>query len=145
MLAIRSARPTLFLDFDGVLHPSLATADQYFCRMPLLIEALTELDIAVVISSSWRFHHQWEALIAPFPRTIQAKFAGCTGPAITGSQARFREISIYVRQRRIRHWCALDDSQFEFPNHCPELIICNGRYGLTTRETERLRDWANHG
>ena len=26
---IGAAKPTLFLDFNGVLHPSLATADQY--------------------------------------------------------------------------------------------------------------------
>lgn len=141
---IGRSQPTLFLDIDGVLHPSLATAGQYFCRMPLLVEAMTDLDIAVVISSSWRFHHQWEALIAPFPRTIQSKFVGCTGPAMAGSNARFREISAYVRQRRIGHWCALDDSQFEFPNYCPELIICDGAYGLTTRETGLLRDWVNH-
>jgi hypothetical protein len=100
---IGTYKPTLFLDIDGVLHPSLATTDQYLCRMPLLIEAMTDLDIAVVISSSWRLHHQWEALIAPFPKTIQSKLAGCTGPAMTGSNARFREISAYVRQRRIRH------------------------------------------
>ena len=100
---IGTSKPTLFLDIDGVLHPSLATADQYFCRIPLLVEAMTDLDVAVVISSSWRFHHQWEALIAPFTITIQSKFAGCTGPAVTGPHARFREISAYVRQRHIRH------------------------------------------
>ena len=77
---IGAAKPTLFLDIDGVLHPSLTTADQYFCRMSLLVEAMTDLDIAVVISSSWRFHHQWEALIAPFPEPFSRSSSAAPGP-----------------------------------------------------------------
>jgi hypothetical protein len=47
---IGTSKPILILDFDGVLHPSLATADQYLCRMPLLVEVVTDLDIDLVIS-----------------------------------------------------------------------------------------------
>jgi hypothetical protein len=68
------------LDIDGVLHPSLAMADQYFCRIPLLVEAMTDLDVAVVISSSWRFHHQWGALHRFFTPSIRVKLKAYTGP-----------------------------------------------------------------
>ncbi|GIK54200.1 MAG: hypothetical protein BroJett014_31730 [Planctomycetota bacterium] len=33
-------RPVLFLDFDGVLHPSLCLEAEHFCRRPLFEEVM---------------------------------------------------------------------------------------------------------
>jgi len=41
---IKRSASTLFLDFDGVLHPNLALPDQYFGRLPLLEQALGNAD-----------------------------------------------------------------------------------------------------
>jgi len=46
---------TIFLDFDGVLHPSLAEPEQLFSKAKLLIEVFESRRPEVVISSSWRF------------------------------------------------------------------------------------------
>ena len=40
-----------------------------------------------------------------------------------------------------RDWRALDDSAFEFPDTCPQLIRCNGGIGVTERELTTLRVW----
>ena len=43
---------TIFLDFDGVLHPTTVSKDLLFCRMPLLADATKGAEPAIVISSS---------------------------------------------------------------------------------------------
>jgi hypothetical protein len=48
----------LYLDIDGVLHPT--TVKDLFCRMHLLEEALIGKDSQIIISSSWRFHHPFQ-------------------------------------------------------------------------------------
>ena len=50
------ARKLVFLDFDGVLHPTSATEWILFCRAPHLQQALANHDCGLVISSSWRHH-----------------------------------------------------------------------------------------
>lgn len=47
--------PVLFLDFDGVTHPEVCTAEQLFCCLPLIEEVLRRRPgVDIVISSSWR-------------------------------------------------------------------------------------------
>lgn len=123
--------PTLFLDFDGVLHPSIPNADQTFSRLPILVSVLDSALIDIVISSSWRFHRQWDEILALFPPLFRRKVVGCTGAAVEGKYSRFREIEAYVRASRIQLWCALDDSEFEFPAPCEQLVLCDGSVGVT--------------
>ena len=47
----------LFLDFDGVLHPTHFAGEDPFNRADLLEEVLANLQVEIVISSSWRFTH----------------------------------------------------------------------------------------
>ena len=56
---------------------------------------------------------------------------GRTGTAVEGKYSRFREIEAYVRANHIQTWCALDDSEFEFPAPCEQLVLCDGSVGLT--------------
>jgi len=104
----------LFLDFDGVLHPGVASEQQYFCRVPLLEDALRDFDADIVVSSSWRFHHEWASLLERFPPTLRSQVRGCTGEAVTGPHARWHEIREYREQHAILDWCALDDSTCSF-------------------------------
>jgi hypothetical protein len=131
----------LFLDFDGVLHPGSCSPLEYFCQMPVLETALGGANVDIVVSSSWRFHHEWGSLVERFPAPLRASVRGCTGDAVRGPQARWNEIRQYREQHAVRDWRALDDCAFEFPPDCAELILCNGATGLAEREVQMIRTW----
>jgi len=52
------APPTLFLDFDGILHPNLADPGQLFKQAPLLADALDGHALQIVVSSSLWFQFE---------------------------------------------------------------------------------------
>ena len=133
--------PTLFLDFDGVLHPGHAKPADYLCKMPLLVEAIGDSGVKIIISSSWRFQWTYEEIEALLPDSIRCKLVGITGDAFIGRHARWREIKTCVRDRKISNWRALDDSRFEFPNPCPELIWCEGSWGLGDSQVADIQRW----
>ncbi len=132
---------TLFLDFDGVLHPTLATPKQLFGLSNLLISPVERWQPNIVISSSWRFHFSREEILSRLPAVIAARVQGMTGEAHIGRHARWHEIQAYCLRRRISQWRALDDSAFEFPADCEYLIRCDGAKGVTAREISHLNDW----
>lgn len=144
-----SDAPILFLDFDGVLHPNLCRTQDWFCRMPLLEETLAGRDVEIVISSSWRFHHEHAALVRLFPAALRPLLRDRTGDAVVGRHARHREIlhwlSRYAPALPEHRWRALDDAAFEFPEDCATLIRCDGATGITRGEMQRLRDWLADG
>jgi len=43
--ASASASPTLFLDFDGVLHPGHCSPGDFLCHLPRLLEALGQANV----------------------------------------------------------------------------------------------------
>lgn len=133
--------PTLFLDFDGVLHSGQAKPAEYFYKMPLLVEAIGDANIHIIISSSWRFQWTYEEIEGHFPENIRSKVAGMTGNAFIGRHARWTEIITYVRDKKISNWRAIDDSRFEFPNPCLELIWCEGSRGLEQSQVAEIRRW----
>ena len=53
----------------------------------------------------------------------------------------WNEIRQYREQHRVHDWRALDDSAFEFPLDCAELILCNGATGLAQREVQMIKTW----
>ena len=132
MIVKQRPSPVLFLDFDGVLHPNLPKEDELFCRVPLL-SALEEIDVEIVISSSWRFQSSLPELKQLFPPMLARKIVGVTGAALNGKYSRFREIQRYAIHADIsENFIALDDSHWWFPPHCRQLIVCDGAIGLTT-------------
>lgn len=45
--------PTLFLDFDGVLHPEFCHESRHFCCLPVLEEVVRQVpDCELVITAS---------------------------------------------------------------------------------------------
>ena len=132
----------LFLDFDGVLHPTSSSPDGYFCRVDHLKGALAGSACKLVISSSWRHHHELSALIARFPASLRGRFIGATGPPCFGRWPRYQEVLAFVRKvPDCTSWGALDDSRNEFPVDCPELIACDPNVGLDTPQIEALQLW----
>ena len=131
----------LFLDFDGVLHPSHFAGENPFSRAALLEQTLALFSPKIVISSSWRFTHPLEKLQKTVPDFISAHIIGATGAAVVGKHPRFIEIQNYLRGYGPVDWKALDDSYWEFPNPCPRLIKCNPNTGITERQILELNQW----
>ncbi len=130
----------LFLDFDGVLHPTYPHSP-LFSQLPLLETVLVERPCRIVVSSSWRFHTSLEKIRGQFSPKLQERIIGMTGDAHVGSYARFHEIKAYVDLHGVLDWRALDDSYWEFPDKCPHLIRCNPNVGLTQRESAFIEAW----
>ena len=136
---------TLFLDFDGVLHPTTVSEDQLFCRMPLLAEALRFSDVNIVVSSSWRNHHSYNELLALFPEQLRGAVVGVTGEPYVGGWPRYQEILNSCKANGVRDWRALDDALLEFPKDCKELILCNPNTGIDAKQVDALKQWlTNH-
>lgn len=131
----------LFLDFDGVLHPTQLTSDAPFNRVQILEAALSGQDLGIVISSSWRFTHSLEKLQKILPSTISNLIVGATGSPVVGKHPRFNEIYAYLANHGPANWRALDDSYWEFPNPCPELIRCNPNTGITEKQAKEIKQW----
>ena len=131
----------LFLDFDGVLHPTHFAAEEPLSRVSLLEAVLVENAPQIVISSSWRFTHSLEKLQKMLPKTIVDLIIGTTGEPVIGKHPRYHEILTYIQSHGPCNWRALDDSYWEFPPNCQELIRCNPNTGIGQREIDNLQRW----
>lgn len=111
-------RATLFLDFDGVLHPygepalddgfRLLDNPRLFQWTPILATVLEPYDIDIIVSSDWRYLFDDEALkrlISP----LGTRFAGITPSNIGVGRTRAEEILAYAEVLRLDRWLALDD------------------------------------
>ena len=136
-----TARKTIYLDFDGVLHPNVLQKGQAFCHVPLLESALAGKSVGIIISSSWRLHETWEYIEMLFPSSIRGFLNGCTGKAYSGRWSRWNEINEHASKCGVGDWVALDDYERGFPPECPNLIICDGSIGLQQPQITELDEW----
>lgn len=134
----------LFLDFDGVLHPTSGPTSNQLIHAQTLADCLSPHVCEVVISSSWR--HSWTIpeLLSYLPKDLACKVTGATGDAYIGAHARFHEIQAWLdahpRPGGVS-WRALDDCGWEFPKGTTHLIACNPNTGLTAKELKEIRRW----
>lgn len=133
---------TLYLDFDGVLHPMSRAEFGPFTRLGLLEELLVARPVQIVISSSWRMHHDMDELRRLVGR-LGPQVVDATGPTVLGQYARHREILEHAQWSGILNWRALDDSFFEFPEDEERLIWCDPRVGVAEKQLIVLEDWLN--
>lgn len=133
----------VFLDFDGVLHPSHFPEGSEFSKIPTLEELTSEYDFQIVISSSWRFHYSLAELKSKLGKKLGDIVIGTTGEACRSSLARFYEISEWLEFHHKYDWRALDDSKFEFPSDCRNLILCDSRTGISQSQIAELTKWLN--
>jgi hypothetical protein len=134
----------LFLDIDGVLHPSSEkNPSKYFSKVSYLTEGLSVNTCNIVISSSWRFHLSIDELKSRFPNSIKNLIVDVTGDPYIGEYSRYNEILSYLKSidKPFMRWITLDDSLFEFPNKCENLIECNPNTGLEISEVKKLKEW----
>lgn len=130
----------LFLDFDGVLHPTSATVDAPFCLTPLLDQALGEADCSIVISSSWRFQQPLAALKSRLTAGVGRRVIGVTGAAHVGAYARQVEIERHLAGHGPADWRALDDCAWEFRD-TTRLIRCDPNQGFGQVQAAALAAW----
>ena len=124
-----------------MLHPAQAQGRDRFCHAQALSDSLAGSDCAIVISSSWRFHYSTEEISAYLPKPLMARVVGMTGPAVIGPHPRYHEILTWLATSKGHDWRAIDDSAFEFPARCDELIHCEGSRGLGVDQLMKLRCW----
>lgn len=132
----------LFLDFDGVLHSTKDRAN-FFENVTALSQLLERYSVQIIISSSWRFQFDLTKLRSFFPNEIQNKITGITGKEFIGKHARYHEIKNYLidKDKSLSDWRALDDTAFEFPADCENLILCNPNFGIQTKQLDILEQW----
>lgn len=148
MSSIDSPAPVLFLDFDGVLHPDGAQVDQLFCRIPMLEEVLRRYPtVDVVISSSWREVHPLDEIQEYFSPDIGRRVIDITPvrppldaiPTGLWSFVREAECAVWMLEHRpLAPWVALDDQPWRFRPFASNLLLIDGRTGLTAKDAERL-------
>jgi hypothetical protein len=136
-----SKEKLLFLDFDGVLHPSHFAGEAAFARASLLEETLAQFAPKIVISSSWRFTHSIDKIKKLLPSPIADLIIGATGSPVMGKHPRFNEIQNFLQGYGPADWKALDDSYWEFPSPCPKLIRCNPNTGISNKQVDMLGIW----
>lgn len=139
-----SKEKLLFLDFDGVLHPTHFAGESPFSRASLLEETLLQFAPKIVISSSWRFTHTLDRLQKMLPSFIGKHIIGLTGAAVIGKHPRHQEIQLYLQGFSSIDWRALDDSYWEFPNNHPKLIRCNPNTGIGDKQIILLNQWLSN-
>ena len=135
----------LFLDFDGVLHPSPA-GGMVFCCLPHLWTVLrARPEIAVVFSTSWRERFDPETMIdfvtSNGGEDLRARFIG-SNPVLANNQGDYQretECRAWLSSHHMsdRHWLALDDDagQFSDPSH---LYLVDGQTGLTAADVHKI-------
>lgn len=131
----------LFLDFDGVLHPTPSEA--LFIHNGLLhrwLRAAPEVD--VVFSTSWRSSFDFETLVecvafeAP---DLASRFVGAIPEVDRGAlDRRGDECRLWLEAegRDGEPWCALDDQPAWFLDSDP-VVAVDPAVGLTARDLEQ--------
>lgn len=144
---------TLFLDFDGVLHPSTAILDKDVATLALqggrellasglfqwshlLEQALRDAEgddeIVVVVHSSWR-NQPWmsSSLAREVLGPLGHRFAGF----LEGREPREPAIVEFVARMDIHDFLILDDSHAEFSALSDKLITTNPLLGVSEPHT----------
>jgi len=148
----------LFLDFDGVLHPVSAIADQrakvtsadlphlkqsrdLLRWLPILEGALEEHpDVVIVVHSGWR-GLTGNAQMRDYLGTLSDRFIGITSLQLD----RYEGIVEFAQRADLDQYLILDDATHEFPAALPELVSVDPELGLSQDlPVAQLRAWLDH-
>lgn len=145
---------TIFLDFDGVLHPQGGTTDRLFEKAGLLEICLQQVDnIEVVISSSWAEHYPLEKMRDFFEEQpdLHRLIVGCTlqkgNPNVDFGAMPLRESQcrnwLIANQREPHRWLAIDDDPLNFKAR-EHVVVTDPKQGFRTRDAERVLELTGH-
>lgn len=156
--------PTMFLDFDGVLHPAdvlwregqwpelsehLRATHTLFEHSEALAGLLRPFpQVRLVLSTAWVRLYGYQAAASRLPKTLQDRLVGATfDPDRDSTQftsvARGYQILSEVKRRRLKTWVAVDDDSLDWPRgHAHRLIATDPVLGLSAPKTvEILERW----
>lgn len=123
----------IFLDIDGVLHPSSAGSRPDLRLLPNFEKFLRRFpNIDVVISSTWRESRSLDQLRALFSPDVAKRIIDVTPVLLDDDLAiRQREIESWLKLHPGRtRWIAIDDMEDNFDPACKNLFLCDGNRGL---------------
>jgi hypothetical protein len=141
----------LFLDFDGVLHPEVASLsapgilrrEGDFSRVPQFEMLMREFpDIDIVISSAWRELNSLETLRGFFSPDIARRIIGATPVLhLEFEGRREREIRAWLRDTGREHeaFIAVDDWPALFSWNCDFLFTVDPERALDRQTIDALR------
>ena len=135
------SEPTIFLDFDGVVHAAWGnlpeTVDELrshakaFEWLPFLTEALALYPtVRIVVSSAWR-HNFDDGSLRMLLGTLGPRF---DGSMVAAGETRVDEIKNEAKRRRLTRWIAIDDHEsiHNAARKSPRFIPCNPDEGLSS-------------
>lgn len=150
-----SNAPTLFLDYDGVLHPDAVyrvrgeivlqrDGHTLFECSPLLIEALApHPDIRIVLSTSWVRVLGFNKACKRLPQTLRERVIGATWHSDMDAGewqtlTRFSQVTRYAHHHRVERWLAVDDdAQGWFRGYHDNLVHTHSDFGLALASTRK--------
>lgn len=130
--------PTLYLDYDGVLHPADVRVSRDGSRTPQvyikgkpsshplfehvgLLEAILERfpKVRIVLATSWVREFGYDFALSHLTPGLQARVIGSTWqPAMrVEPPARYYSIQIDAEERGLAKWLALDDDLYCWPDN----------------------------
>ena len=132
----------LFLDIDGVLHPTSGSKPFVPACLSVLEALVSDFpDIEIVITSSWREEKSLSELKALLGTKLGSRVIGAT-PVIDEPflhHVRFHEAQAYLSQtnKPDRPWVAVDDEIGNYPADS-SVVITDRRTGITKEDGQRL-------
>lgn len=150
--------PTLFLDFDGVLHPDevYRVGERIVLRMDgfnlfEFAEVLSELiapysELQIVLSTSWVRQLGFEVARAYLPESLQRRVVGATWhetvPRGWDKLTRYQQIQRNVAAHRHERWLAIDDDCRGWSDeHRSNIVVTDSLLGLGAASAQdELRD-----
>ena len=136
-----SRQPTLFLDFDGVLHPDPVFMDNrtgkpvlsdefgtLFEWVPILDHIMAEYpSVEIVLSTSWAAKLGFEEARRYLPASLGERIINCVWRKdewlvhkVTQRRfeqmSRYLQIRQYVNRHKLSRWLALDDDDRDWPD-----------------------------
>lgn len=142
-------RPTLFLDYDGVLHPDavyrkgeriVLRTDGFrlFEWTDVLEDLLTPYPaLQVVLSTSWARVLGFDAARSHLPESLRRRVVGATwyetAPRRWDNLTRYEQIRHAVQRHRHTRWLAVDDNSAGWADeHRANLVLTDPLLGLGT-------------
>lgn len=149
MLPTKGFMITLFLDFDGVLHPEFCKPSEYFKCLPCLEAAVRCVpSCEIVISSTWRITHPLPTLLQAFSPDVRGRVVGITPGQVSSGELpesllgyeREAECNAWLRTNQRAHlpWVAVDDRAWLFKPFNQNLYLVNGKTGLRDADVNHL-------
>lgn len=159
-LPLLAARPTLYLDFDGVLHPDEVYRHKdgtifiknvpgmeasLFMWADELAQRIANRDIQVVLATSWVKVLGFQRAMARLPERIAITVAGSTYHSSQRQDwehyTRYQQIQQHATRHRIQTWLALDNDVKEWAQGAQHhLCACDDITGISL-QWPKLQAW----